>query len=72
MILSEMSIIELKALAYDKIAMGEQIQKDLAMINQTILAKLREAQDETTDKQTTPKPAGDKRIPEGKTKAGKN
>jgi len=72
MILSEMSIIELKALAYDKIAMGEQIQKDLAMINQTILAKLREAQDETTDQQTTPKPAGDKRSTKGKTETGKN
>lgn len=67
MILSEMSIVELKALAYDEVAKSEQAQKNLSVINQTIVAKLKEAEN---DKQTTVEPAGDFRASEGKTETG--
>ena len=70
--INELSVETLKAMAYDEIFKEEQAKQNRTVLNQAIANKLREAQDETTDQQTTPKPAGDKRIPEGKTKAGKN
>ena len=40
--ISKMSIVELKALAYDLIAKGELNQKDLQTVNQAIMQKSKE------------------------------
>ena len=39
-----MSIVELKALGYDKAAMIQQLQRELAQINNLIIAKINEAE----------------------------
>ncbi len=61
----DMSMVELKAAAYDKIALKEQISRELVQINNLIVRKIKEAENEhSTGNQRSPEKETEGRKPE--------
>ena len=69
--LDKMSVIELKALAYDHVAQIQRLRKDMVVINQAIMAKETKNEKEKNEPPTTTEPAGNKRRTKAKAEAGK-
>jgi len=52
--ISDLSLIELKAIAYDLVVQGQDIQNKLSIVQQEINKKSQEAQDGTAKTDDTP------------------